>query len=160
MSIDWNFNKNEVEEQSYDLIPVGDHRVRIKDAEETKSKSGNDMIKLTLEVSGYHSTIWYYLVFMPDNSKLTNTKLSQLWESFGINEGNMDVQNWVGKVGAARVKHEIYQGEPQPRISYFKTQKQQEKIPPWKEPENSSSSAPSSSGFEQVSVDTDDDLPF
>ena len=60
MSINWNFNSNDYEEQSFKPIPVGDHRVRIASAEEQTSKSGNQMIKLVLEVSGYSSTIWRF----------------------------------------------------------------------------------------------------
>ena len=74
MSIDWNFNSSDYEEQSFKPIPVGDHRVRIASAEEQTSGSGKQMIKLVLEVSGHNATIWHYLVFLPDNTKLTNQK--------------------------------------------------------------------------------------
>ena len=46
MAINWNFNANDVDE-SFPIIPIGDHRVRIASAEETTSSSGNDMIKLS-----------------------------------------------------------------------------------------------------------------
>lgn len=143
--IQWQFNSNDYEEQSFKPIPVGDHRVRIASAEEQKSKSGNQMIKLVLDVSGHNATIWHYIVFMTDNTKLTNQKLGELWNSFGIQQGNFNLQSWVGKVGAAKVKHEVYDGEPQPKIAYFISKDRQDKLAAWVEPSNKAAvtSAPS-----------------
>ena len=154
MSIDWNFNSSDYEEQSFKPIPVGDHRVRIASAEEQTSGNGRQMIKLVLDVSGYSSTIWHYIVFLPDNQKLTNQKLGELWNSFGIPQGNFNLQQWVGKVGAAKVKHEEYQGEPNAKIAYFINKDRQDNLPAWKEPNKSSGS------FEEIPTPTDADLPF
>ena len=134
--IDWKFSEADYEEQSFKPIPVGDHRVRIASAEEQTSSKGKQMIKLVLDVSGYNSTIWHYIVFMPDNAKLTNQKLGELWNSFGIPQGNFDLNSWVGKVGAAKVKHEPYEGEMKPKISYFISKDRQDKLPAWQEPAN------------------------
>ena len=134
MSINWNFNSNDYEEQSFKPIPVGDHRVRIQSAEEQTSKNNKQMIKLVLEVSGYNSTIWHFLVFLPDNAKLTNQKLGELWNSFGIPYGDFNLFSWVGKVGAAKIKHEDYEGQPNPKIAYFISKDKQDKLPAWKEP--------------------------
>lgn len=134
--INWNFNANDYEEQSFKPIPAGDHRVRIASAEEQTSNAGNQMIKLVLEVSGHNSTIWHFIVFMPDNQKLTNQKLGEMWNSFGIPQGNFNLQSWVGKVGAARVKHEDRNGEINAKIAYFLNKEKQSKMPSWVEPGN------------------------
>lgn len=155
MSIDWNFNSNDYEEQSFKPIPVGDHRVRIASAEEQMSNSGRQMIKLVLDVSGYSSTIWHFIVFMTDNQKLTNQKLGELWNSFGIQQGNFNLNSWVGKVGAAKVKHEDYQGEQNAKIAYFISKDRQDKLPAWQEP-NKASANTSTQEFTPVG----DDLPF
>jgi hypothetical protein len=152
--ISWNFNATDYEEQSFKPIPVGDHRVRIASAEEQTSESGKQMVKLVLEVSGYGSTIWHFLVFLPDNVKLTNQKLGELWNSFGIPQGNFNLQSWVGKVGAAKVKHEEYNGNTNPKIAYFINKDRQDKLPAWQEPNKTSAN----NDFAEV-VDTDD-LPF
>lgn len=136
MSISWNFNSTDYEEQSFKPIPVGDHRVRIASAEEQTSGSGKQMIKLVLDVSGHNATIWHFLVFLPDNAKLTNQKLGELWNSFGIPQGNFNLSEWQGKVGAAKVKHEPYNGEDTAKIAYFISKDRQDKLPAWVEPSN------------------------
>ena len=130
--VDWNFDANDVQE-GFPLIPAGDHRVRISSATEKKSKGGNDMIELVLDVSGHPGSLFYYLVFLPNNKTMTNTNLKRLWDSFGIQTGNLNSSSWVGKVGAARVKHEEYNGDPQARVSYFIDKSKQDKLPPWVE---------------------------
>ena len=37
-------------------------------------------------------------------------------------------RGWVGKVGAARVKHEDYKGAPQAKVAYFISREKQEKM--------------------------------
>lgn len=158
--IDWIFDSNDYEEQSFKPIPVGDHRVRIASAEEQTSKSGNQMIKLVLDVSGYNSTIWHWIVFMPDNQKLTNQKLGELWNSFGIPQGNFDLNAWIGKVGAAKVKHEEYNGEISPKIAYFIGKDRQDKLMPWKEPSGKAAltGGGATAGF--VDITPSDDVPW
>ena len=151
--INWNFDSNDYTEKNFKPIPVGDHRVRIAAAEEQTSNAGNQMIKLVLDVSGYSSTIWHYIVFMPDKKELTNQKLGELWNSFGISQGNFNLSSWVGKVGAAKVKHEDHNGEPSAKIAYFISKDRQDKLPAWQE---SNGGNAGTSGFTPV----DEELPF
>ncbi len=136
MSINWNFNSEDYEEQSFKPIPAGDHRVRIASAEEKMSINNNQMIVLTLDVSGYNSKIWHNVTLLLNNQKFTNQKLGELWNSFGIPQGDFNLNNWKGKVGAAKVKHEDYNGEPTAKIAYFINKDKQNKLPPWDEPSN------------------------
>ena len=157
MAISWNFNADDYQEQSFAPIPVGDHRVRIREAEEQTSKNGNDMIKLTLDVSGHASTLWYYLVFTPDNPQMVNQKLGQIFSSFGIPVGDLNLAHWKGKVGACRVKHEQYNGETQARASYFLTKEKQATLPPWSEAPGRASVTGGGAEFVEVASE---DLPF
>ena len=64
----WEY-KREESNSEFQVIPAGEYRVRIKSADKAVSKSGNDMLKLTFEVSGYNSLLFHYIVFMADRPK-------------------------------------------------------------------------------------------
>ena len=137
MALNWNFNAAEYEEKDFAPIPIGDYRCRIEEVSEKKSKSGNDMFEIKLSVSGQSSKLWYYIVLDPSNTKMTNQKLGQLWESFGIPSKTMDGSAWVGKIGGCRIKHEVYNGENKAAVHYFHNKKKQESLSAWIEPSNS-----------------------
>lgn len=159
--INWNFDESQVEERSFEVVPVGKHRVRIESAEECTSSKGNDMIKVVMQVSGMAAKLFHYIVFMPDNTQLTNTKLAEFWDSFGIPKGNLSTGSWVGKIGACKVKHEEYNGEPSAKVSYFLRKKDQDALPAWQEPKGiaSVSGAPNVSADDFVDAD-DGENPF
>lgn len=154
--INWNFTAADYEEQSFKPIPVGDHRVRIASAEEKMSGNNNQMIVLALEVSGYNSKIWHNLTLLTSNQKFTNQKLGELWNSFGIPQGNFDLSSWVGKVGAAKVRHEEYNGNVSPKVAYFINKDRQDKLPAWVEPSNKAALT----GMGNLTPTTSDDLPW
>lgn len=145
MSINsWQFDPNDYEPNgTFELVPVGYHRVRIEDAEETQSKTGKGMIKLTLAVSGRKSKLWFYLVFDENNKQMTNQKLGEVWESFNLKVGDLNILNWKGKVGACNVKHKPREGtnEMQAQVNYFLERKRQEDLPAWAEPDGSVATA-------------------
>ena len=147
--MDWKYERTETEFQK---IPVGKYRCRIEQAEATTSRAGNDMIKLTIAVSGQSRKIWDYIVFMPDNAEITNRKLTALFDSFGIEEGNFDFQTWVGKVGACMVKWDENEYE---KVNYYINKKGQETLPAWVEPATDGTGAKS-----EFTPITDDDIPF
>lgn len=152
--VNWNFNANDYEEKSFRPIPAGDHRVRIFDAIEKKSKSGNDMIEVTLEVSGHNAKVWYYIVLKADDVKKTNQRLGEFWNSFGIPMGNFALNTWKGKVGGAKIVHEEYEGNTNAKVAYLLGRDRQEKLEAWREPTVNSSAA-----FVEVKVD-EAELPF
>lgn len=154
MSIQWDFNENDYQEQSFAPIPVGDHRVRISSIEEKKSQNGNDMLEIILDVSEYSGRIWYYLTFQPKNPQMTNRQLGQIYDSFGITPGNMNFSSWVGKVGGARVKHEQWKGDTREQVSYFLTRSKVDNLPAW---QDTPGKASVTGGV--PTVDTDE-LPF
>lgn len=143
----WNYQRTE---STFEEIPVGEHRVRIADAEKAISKNGNDMLVLTLDVSGYKSRLWHYVVFMADHPEITNRNLTSIFDSFGIADGDFNLANWKGKVGACMTK----QDEFGTKVRYFLNKKKQGSLPPWQEPD----SAPKKPQLQ--AFDDPDDCPF
>ena len=156
----WVFDETLVEERDFELLPVGEHRVRIADVvPEVGKNSGRDMFKMIFDVSGHSGKLFHYLVFMDDKPEITNTNLAQIFDSFGITKGDMNLQNWIGKVGAAKIKHDsnpdYNNGEPSAKINYFIKRDKQANLPEWVEKGKAYSSRPA-----QKTNVTDDDLPF
>lgn len=150
----WEYKR---EERSFEEIPAGRYRVRIVNAEKAVSKnSGNDMIVLQLEVSGYQSLLWNYIVFLPDRPEITNRMLTQFFDSFGIEEGNFNLATYIGKAGAAQIKHDE---EGRAKLHYFlkKGSQAEQDLPPFKSVRSDTGSAGGSDG-EWVPVKGLDDL--
>lgn len=122
----WQFKRTE---QTFDTIPAGDHRVVIDSAEQAVSKNGNDMLVIKLRVSGYNSMLWHYIVFMDSKPEITNQKLTQFFDSFGIEDGNFNLASYVGKAGAAHVKID---DQGYSKVAWFIHKNKQDKLPPWK----------------------------
>ena len=147
--MEWNYQR---EESTFEEIPVGEHRVRIADAEKAISKNGNDMLVLTLDVSGYKSRLWHYVVFMPDHPEITNRNLTSIFDSFGIADGDFNLANWKGKVGACMTKQDDFGT----KVRYFLSRKKQEGLPPWKEPSESGGKKKT----QLEAFEDDGDIPF
>lgn len=153
----WQYKR---EEQTYPVIPEGHYRIRIKSAEKAQSKSGNDMLALQFEVSGQNSLLYHYIVFLADRPEITNRMLTQFYDSFkDIPEGDTNLANWIGKVGACKVKHDDYNGDKTAKVSYFIKADKQGDLPPWQESPATVSQA--MGGFMNVADGLEDKgLPF
>lgn len=159
----WNFQR---EESNFAVIPEGRHRIRINSVEKVTAKTGREMLSFKFDVSGYTSMLFHNIVFLEDRPEITNRQITQFFDAFpGIAFGDLNLANWVGKVGACQVKHEEYNGEDRARVSYFVKPEKAENLPPWKEPErksnnnNSPAAAPvqtDENGF--IKVDGNSDL--
>lgn len=156
----WSYSRTE---SNFPLIPEGRHRVRIRDAQKTQSKSGKDMIKITLDVSGQSASLFHYIVFLEEHPEITNRNLTQFFDSFpDIQEGQFNTNTWVGCVGACTVKHEVYNGDMTARVGYFIKADKQKDLPPWQEPKGKEPPkriAEDQNGFMSVAPATDDDIP-
>ena len=154
----WDYKREESRSFST-RIPEGKHRVRIKEAEKAVSKSGNDMLVIQLEVSGYEGILYHYIVFMQDRPEITNRMLTQFFDSFkDIPEGEFDTSKWVGKVGACAVKHEEYNGNINAKVAYFIGKDKQADLPAWKD--HIVTANTDADGFMKVSDKDVEDMPF
>lgn len=149
--MEWNFQR---EEQQFEVVPEGKHRIRVRSAEKAVSSNGNDMLALQFDVSGSSQVLYHYIVFLPDKPQITNRNLTQFFDSFkDIALGDFTLSNWVGKVGACEVKHEEYNGSPTARIKYFISADKQSDLPPWTDANGKDPNA-------FIEVDSLEDLPF
>lgn len=150
----WTFDPSQYTEKSFELIPAGDYRARIEDVAEKTFKSGNEGYEITLAINGYSSKMWYYLVLDKSNPARTNQSLGDFFNSFGITQYNLGTgKQWVGKVGAVRVKHELYNGNNQAKVAYCLARNRQDKLDPWKGTATATVATPGQ-------VELPDDLPF
>lgn len=160
----WEFDPNDYNPNGgvFELVPVGHHRVRIEEAKETVSKTGKDMVVLTLCVSKHKGKLWFNLVFDLNNKAMTNQKLGEIWESFDLKVGDMNLLSWKGKVGACNVKHKLKEGtsEMQAQVSYFLSRKKQEDLPAWAEPDGSAPAYDSTIPTGTVDGDGNVNLPY
>lgn len=132
--MEWRFDPSAYQEKSFEIIPAGDHRARIQDVQERTFNSGNKGFEITLEVSGYSSKLWFYLVLDENNPFQTNQRIGDFFNSFGIMSHALGTgKHWIGAVGAVRVKHEEYNGKTSAKVAYCINRKRQGELPPWKE---------------------------
>ena len=128
----WIYNDAEYTERTFDLVPEGDHRVRIDNVKEKVFSSGNEGFEITLDVSGSTSKLWYCLVLDPKESAKTNQRLGMFFDSFAIRDYDLShYVDWVGKEGAVRVKHNMYNGSKIANVAFCLSRSQQWRLPRW-----------------------------
>ena len=156
MAINWNYDPSQYEEKNFEIIPVGDYRARIADVTEKTFNSGNQGFEITLDINGYNSKMWFYLVLDPQNPGQTNQRLGDFFNSFGITSPALGTgKQWIGLMGAVRVKHEEYKGENRAKIAYVLAKSRQDKLEPWK---NTAGATQTAAPVAQVEIPSD--LPF
>ena len=138
--INWTYDSSAYSKQDFTPIPEGAYRVRITKAEEGISKSsGYQMITLTLEVNGYKKkTVLDYVVFSTKDEKAihdVNQKVGRIFDSFQIEQGDLNVSHWEGKDGGAyiTIREEEYKGEKrkQNRVRNYLVREKVETLPFW-----------------------------
>jgi len=155
----WTFDPSQYQERNFELIPVGDYRLRIADVVEKTFKSGNPGYEITMDVSGHASKVWFYLVLDSSNHAQTNQRLGEFFDSFGIKSFATGTgKQWVGAVGAGRIKHDEYNGKTSAKVAYLIARNRQDKLPAWQNSGNQTQ-APAAPQT-QAQVDIPSDLPF
>ena len=134
--INWNYNAADFKqhESTNVLIPEGDHRVVVNKVTIKTYSSGNDGFEIMLDVSGYPGKLWHRIIMDPTNPEKTNHHLGKFFESFGITNYDLNCYDeWVGKDGAVRVKHDSYNGSMTAKVLFCITRAYQAKLPAWGE---------------------------
>ena len=125
----WIYNANDYTARNFELIPEGDHRVRIKNVVEKVFSTGNEGFEITLDVPGYNSKLWYYLILDSMEPAKTNQRLGMFFDSFNVCDFDLShFENWIGRDGAVRVKHNIYNGKKTASVLFCLSRSQQSKF--------------------------------
>ena len=135
--INWTFNEKDfkINENTNNLIPEGDHRVRVNKVTIKTYSSGNEGFEIMLDVSGYSNKLWHRVIMDPTNPEKTNHHIGKFLESFNIIDYDLNhYEDWVGKDGAVRVKHDCYNGSMTAKVLFCITRAYQDKLPAWREP--------------------------
>lgn len=126
----WNYNRNEYSARNFAPIPEGDYRVTISNVTEKLFNSGNEGFEITFEVPNHTSKLWYYLVLDPNDSKKTNQRIGMFFDSFAIHDEDLShYEDWIGRDGAVRVRHNMYNGEIKASVAFCLSRSQQQKFP-------------------------------
>ena len=97
------------------MIPEGEHVAQIATVEQTQSKAGNDMLKITMEVAVGEETetIWEYVV-LKDNMEW---KHDQVRKAVNISADDpLTVDALVGRYVQVEVAHEEYNDKMSPKV--------------------------------------------
>jgi hypothetical protein len=128
----WTFDPSQYSEKNFSIIPVGDYRARVADVVEKTFSSGKQGYEITLDINGHNSKVWFYLVLDPSNPQNTNQRIGEFFNSFGITNPAMGTgKQWIGTVGAVRIKHEEYNGNTSAKVAYVIARSRQDKLPAW-----------------------------
>ena len=159
----WKSKPNRYNEYGFIEIPVGDHRVQICNVKKESFKNEKKCFEITLKVSGYHGKLWYYLWYNPEKRQKTNWDFSLFFESFQINDYNIEnYKDWIGKTGAVRVvsddeiTDDSFEYKCAVRVAHSLGNAHIEKLPPWKEAPKEILFSSEEKGCESSSID----LPF
>ena len=158
----WTFDPSQYQEKNFEIIPVGDYRARVADVVEKTFNSGNQGYEITLEINGHNSKVWFYLVLDANNPQQTNQRIGDFFNRFGITNPAMGTgKQWIGSVGAVRIKHEEYNGNNTAKVAYVIAKNRQDKLAPWQN-NNNANVAAQNTGFVNIpeNVEIPEDLPF
>lgn len=130
---------------------AGDYRVVITKVEEKQSKSGNDMLVVTVQPNNSDLKINHYIV----KNEYYNRNMTDLFDSFDIPEGNFNFLEWIGAIGAAKLAED---DKGYLKVRWFINKEKAQSLPEWvgEKPErNTVSTMPR---FEDI--EDDEELPF
>ena len=154
----WTYDPSQYQEKNFEIIPVGDYRARIADVVEKTFSSGNQGYEITLDINGKASKVWFYLVLDPSNPQQTNQRIGDFFNSFGITNPAMGTgKQWIGAVGAVRIKHDEYNGNKTAKVAYVINRNRQDNLPAWQNPTGATATA---APVVDQTVNIPENLPF
>lgn len=145
--MDWaNYYKREENKSSKKV--QGQLRCVVTAAEEAKSKTGKDMIVVSVKPSGAEFSVKHYIV----KNEYFNRNMTSFFDSFpAIDDGDFNFAKWIGAVGAANF---TLDENSYTKIKWFIEADKQTDLPPF---EGTIPEGVTDLDFHDVN---EDDLPF
>lgn len=81
----------------------GEHRMKIVEAKDATSKSGNNMIAVAIKVEGGNGINYMHFI---NEGQYFDGNATQFFDCFGIDRGNFNYNVWQGKYGRGMFYHE------------------------------------------------------
>lgn len=151
-----------------DLIPVGDYEVIVRSVEERVTKNGKQHISIQLSVRNdidqkYKNKVVFESLWQKKDTgkyqmKQFNTISKALKIPNGKNYNSLDelISDWMHKVAKIRIKHDVYEGNTNARVSFWSESKFQECNHVWRD---QNAQGVTDMGFAEMQ-NSDDDCPF
>lgn len=117
-------NWNDYKREESPRLEAGDYRVEIVYVEETTSKAGNPMLVITVKPNESNIKIKHYIV----KNDYFNRNMTEFFDSFNIDEGDFNFLEWIGAVGAAKLKEDE---NGYMKVAWFINKEKAAKLPPW-----------------------------
>lgn len=146
----WSDNYQREERQSNEKF-LGNHRCVIVDVEDSVSKSGKNMIIVSVKPSGADFKVKQYIV----EGDYFNRNMTQLFDAFPeIGDGNFNFVTWVGAEGAANF---IEDDNKYLKIKYFISAEKAADLPAF---EGAKPERQTVTSITDEPEDSEDDLPW
>jgi hypothetical protein len=113
--------QNVQEKPAFKIAPVGEYDIEIIKAEEKISKSGKDMIVLTLKIRHpeYSNEFFEHIV----DGEYVQQRIHDILTACGTAPQRGQAitgQTFLGKTAKVAIKHEDYNGTPQIKVKFWK----------------------------------------
>ena len=127
-------NPNCFKHQNFIEIPEGYHRVKIYNVDVEEFNEGKMCFEITLDVSGCHGKLYYYLWFDPAKQPQCAKKFMSFFRSFNIRDYKLrNYKDWKGKCGGVRVRHKIDEYTKEVQVLYCLNGVARKMLPPWRD---------------------------
>lgn len=135
------FGSQYIPVESLPTIKAGEYLVRIETAEMQVARSGNPMAVLQFEIKDSQLKLKYWLVQNYQDEKsieFTNHRFTVFFDTFKIQRGNFNIQNWIGKTGFAYIDEGKAQddGKKYMEIKYFIANHPAQQLPNYNQVKN------------------------
>ena len=115
----------------YKVPPVGEYTIEVINGEEKISKSGKNMLVLTLKIQHpeYKNQLFEYIV----DNEYAQQRIFNIMQSCGITPAKgmtVNAQTFVGRNATIKIKHEEYNGDISLKVDRWQKAKPQTVVDP------------------------------